>query len=195
MQVLVHRAVTSRTALGQSLDGHVLGSVEGRLSVAAPDLAPGDAGHRVLSIGVQGPASATAPPDPGRILPGRSGVYPTEVELLRAGAVVDRFVTPLVVIAAGLTPLTMAWVWRLDATPAHQPDGTVRKNAAAALGPGGRLVTTARAAAGAGDVHLTLAPTPETLAAWDETARHGLDPGLIGRLVTPATHRKARGSA
>jgi hypothetical protein len=170
VQVQVHRAVTSRTALGQTLEGRGLGGLEGRLEVPAPDLVAGESGVRDLRIGVQGPASATATPDPGRILPGRSGVYPTEVALFRKGAVVDRFVTPLVVIAAGLSPLTMAWVWRFDATPAHQPDGTIRKLAERALSPSGRLVRTARAAATAGDVHLTLAPTPETLGAWDEAA-------------------------
>jgi hypothetical protein len=170
VQVQVHRAVTSRTALAQTFDGRGLGGLEGRLEVPAPDLLAGESGARDLRIGVQGPASATAPNDPARIVPGRSGVYPTEVALFRAGSVVDRFVTPLVVIAAGLSPLTLAWVWRFDATPAHQPDGTVRKPAERAMGPSGRLVRTARAAAAAGDVHLTLAPTPETLGAWSETA-------------------------
>ena len=168
--VLVHRAVTSRTALTQSLDGRSLGAVEGRLSFPAADLATDAAGQRVLLVGVQGPGSAAAPPDPARIVPGRSGIYPTEVQLLRAGTVVDRFMTPLVVLAAGLSPLTVSWVWRFDATPAHQPDGTIRKAAARAFGPGGRLVRTAQAAAAAGDVHLTLAPTPETLTAWQESA-------------------------
>jgi hypothetical protein len=170
VQVHVHRAITSRTALTQSLEGRSLGAVEGRLSFAAPDLATDPAGQRVLLVGVQGPGSDAAPPDPARILPGRSGIYPTEVQLLRGGTVVDRFVTPLVVLATGLSPLTMAWVWRFDATPAHQPDGAVRKAAARAFAPSGRLVRTAQAAAAAGDIHLTLAPTPETLTAWQEGA-------------------------
>ncbi|HEV7534404.1 MAG TPA: DUF6049 family protein, partial [Acidimicrobiia bacterium] len=170
VQVQVHRAVNSRTALAQTFDGRSLGGLEGRLEIPAPDLVAGESGARDLRIGVQGPASAGTDPDPARIVPGRSGVYPTEVTLFRAGTVVDHFVTPLVVIAAGLSPLTLAWVWRFDATPAHQPDGTVRKGAEQAAGPSGRLIRTARAAAAAGDVHLTLAPTPETLAAWDETA-------------------------
>jgi len=171
LQVVVHRAVTSRTELGQTLAGRALGSVEGRLSAPVPGLSATDSGQRLLTLGVQGPASATAAPDPARIVPGRSGIYPTEVLLLRDGSVIDRFVTPLVVIAAGLSPLTMAWVWRFDATPAHQPDATIRRAAAKALEPGGRLVRTAQAAAGAADVPLTLAPTPETLTAWQDTAR------------------------
>lgn len=168
IQVVVHRAVTSRTEFTQNLAGRGLGTVEGRLSVRATDLVATDAGQRVMNVGVQGPA-ATALPDASRIVPGRSGIYPTEVQLLRDGTVVDRFVTPLVVVATGLSPLTMAWVWRFDATPAHQPDGTVRKTAAAAMGPSGRLVRTAQAAAGT-DVALTLAPTPETLTAWSRIA-------------------------
>ena len=171
VQIQVHRAVISRSALSQSLEGRSLGSVEGRLEAPVSGLGADGSGVRDLRLGVQGPTSAAGAPDPARIVPGRSGIYPTEVVVFRNGAPVDRFVTPLVVIAAGLTPLTVAWVWRFDATPAHQPDGSVRKAAAAAVGPGGRLVTTAREAAGAADVHLTLAPTPETLTAWDDAAR------------------------
>jgi len=171
MQVVVHRAVTSRTEFTQSLGGRGLGAVEGRLSAGIPDLPQNEAGQRVVSIGVQGPVSATGQPDPSRIVPGGSGVYPTEVTVLRSGAVVDSFVTPLVVIDSGLSPLTMAWVWRFDATPAHQPDGTIRRAAGQAMGPSGRLVRLARAAAAAGSLPLTLAPTPETLAAWQESAR------------------------
>jgi len=77
VQVVVHRAVTSRGELSQSLDGRALGAVEGRQSLAATDLPTNDAGQRVFTVGVQGPASATALPDPSRIVPGRSGVYPT----------------------------------------------------------------------------------------------------------------------
>lgn len=171
VQVLVHRAVTSRTEFTQTQGGRGLGAVEGRLAAAVADLPPNGAGQRVITVAVQGPASATALPDPSRIVPGRSGIYPTEVTLLRSGKVVDSFVTPLVVIDKGLSPLTVAWVWRFDATPAHQPDGAIRKAAGQAMGPSGRLVRLAQAAAAANAFPLTLAPTPETLAAWQEAAR------------------------
>jgi len=171
VQVSVHRAVTSRTEFAQAQNGRGLGGVEGRISVPATGLAQNAAGQRVLTVGVQGPASATAPPEATRIVPGRSGIYPTEVTILRSSGVVDSFVTPLVVIDKGLSPLTLAWVWRFDATPAHQPDGTIRRAASQAMGPSGRLLRLARAAAAAGGVPLTLAPTPETLAAWQEAAR------------------------
>ena len=171
VQVLVHRAVTSRTEFTQTQGGRGLGVVEGRLSAPASDLPQNGAGQRVITIGVQGPTSAAGLPDPTRIVPGRSGIYPTEVTLLRSDGVVDSFVTPLVVIDKGLSPLTLSWVWRFDATPAHQPDGTIRKAAGQAMGPSGRLVRLAQAAATASDFPLTLAPTPETLAAWQEAAR------------------------
>jgi len=75
VSVVVHRAVTSRTALTQSLTGRALGAVEARLTVPATDLTANAAGNRVLLLGVQGTGSATAPPDPGRIVPGRSGDF------------------------------------------------------------------------------------------------------------------------
>jgi hypothetical protein len=171
VQVLVHRAVTSRTEFAQTQSGRGLGGVEGKLSAAISGLAQNTAGQRVVTVGVQGPVSAAAAPDPTRIVPGRSGVYPTEVMVLRAGSVVDSFVTPFVVIDKGLSPLTLAWVWRIDATPAHLPDGTIRRAAGQAMGPAGRLQRMAQAAAAAPGVPLTLAPTPETLAAWQEVAR------------------------
>jgi hypothetical protein len=171
VSILVHRAVTSRTEFAQTQNGRGLGGVEGRLSAHVSDLAQNPAGQRVVTVGVQGPASATAAPDPARIVPGRSGIYPTEVVILRAGTVIDSFVTPLVVIDKGLSPLTLAWVWRIDATPAHLPDGAIRRAASQAMGPSGRLSRLAQAAAAAPGVPITLAPTPETLAAWQEAAR------------------------
>jgi len=170
VQVAVHRAVTSRTEFTQTQGGRGLGAVEGRLTAGVADLPQNATGQRVVTVGVQGPASATGAPDPTRIVPGRSGVYPTEVMLVRSDSVIDVFVTPLVVIDAGLSPLTLAWVWRFDATPAHQPDGSIRRAAEQAMGPSGRLVRLGRAAAAASAVPLTLAPTPETLAAWQEMA-------------------------
>jgi hypothetical protein len=176
VRVSAHRAVTSRSAFNRNLEGSALGGVEGRLSSPFDSL-PADAqGNRLLTIGVQGPASAA---DPFRIVPGRTGVYPLAVELLRDGQAVNRFVTPLVVIAPGLVPLTLAWVVRFDATPARRPSGAVRGEAARAFAPGGRLARLAETAANAADVGLTLAPTPETLEAWAEGAdgRHPGGPG------------------
>jgi hypothetical protein len=170
VRITAHRAVTSRSALNRNLEGSALGAVEGRLSFPFDSLPHDPQGHRLLTVGVQGPESGT---DPFRIVPGRTGVYPLELELLRGDETLDRFVTPLVVVAPGLVPLTLAWVWRFDATPARRPSGAVRGAAARAFAPGGRLARLADAAANAADVGLTLAPTPESLEAWAEGAQDG----------------------
>jgi hypothetical protein len=163
LRVTAHRALTSRSAFNRTLTGDGLGAPEGKLAASVVTLEPDAGGNRHLAIGIQGPASA---PDPFRIVPGKTGVYPIEVELWRQGQYLDRFITPLVVVAPGLVPLTLAWVWRFDATPARLPGDGLRSAAAKAVGPAGRLVRMAEAMAGAPDLNLTLAPTPETIEAW-----------------------------
>lgn len=164
VDVTVHRPVTSRSAFTPAMAGERLGVAEGRLTVPATSLPPDADGDLLLAVGVQGPGS---PPDPNRIVPGRTGVYPVTIELRRPGApALDRFVTPLVVVAPGLVPLTLAWVWRFDASPVRLPDGSARPTAQAALEPDGRLRRMANALAEATDVPLTVAATPETLEAW-----------------------------
>jgi hypothetical protein len=166
VDVTVHRPVTSRSAFTPAMDGETLGVAEGRLTVPAASLPPDPDGDLLLAVGIQGQAS---PPDPNRIVPGRTGVYPLTIELRRPGGpALDRFVTPLVVVAPGLVPLTLAWVWRFDATPVRLPSGSARTQARAALEPDGRLRRMAGALADASDVPLTLAATPETLEAWVE---------------------------
>jgi hypothetical protein len=166
VDVTVHRPVTSRSAFTPAMDGEKLGVAEGRLTIPASSLPPDPDGDLLLAVGVQGQVS---PPDPNRIVPGRTGVYPMTIELRRPGApALDRFVTPLVVIAPGLVPLTLAWVWRFDATPVRLPGGSTRTAARAALEPDGRLRRMADALAAASDVPLTVAATPETLEAWSE---------------------------
>lgn len=166
VDVTVHRPVISRSAFTPAMEGERLGVAEGRLTVPATTLVPDSDGDLLLAVGVQGPAS---PPDPNRILPGRTGVYPVTIELRRPGGpALDRFVTPLVVVAPGLVPLTLAWVWRFDATPVRLPDGSARISARTALEPDGRLRRMADALAGAADVPLTVAATPETMEAWSE---------------------------
>lgn len=174
VQVTAHRAVTSRSAFAQTMEGKRLGAVEGRLNTPVDSLPLDGDGDRLLVIGIQGPAS---PLDAARIVPGKTGVYPLEIELRRREGVVTRFVTPLVVLAPGLVPLTLAWVWRLDATPSRLPDGRMRPAVIRALNPGGRLARMAEALAAATDVRLTLAPTPETLEAWADLAREGQQAG------------------
>ncbi|MGH9037689.1 MAG: DUF6049 family protein, partial [Acidimicrobiia bacterium] len=166
VDVTVHRPVTSRSAFTPAMDGEKLGVAEGRFTIPATSLPPDSDGDLRLAVGIQGPAS---PPDPNRIVPGRTGVYPVTIELRRPGEpALDRFVTPLVVVAPGLVPLTLAWVWRFDATPVRLPGGSARTAARTALEPDGRLRRMARALADASDVPLTVAATPETLEAWVE---------------------------
>ncbi|MGH9042856.1 MAG: DUF6049 family protein [Acidimicrobiia bacterium] len=166
IDVTVHRPVTSRSAFTPAMAGERLGVAEGRLTVPAASLPPDVDGDLLLAVGVQGPGSV---PDATRIVPGRTGVYPLTIELRRPGGpALDRFVTPLVVVAPGLVPLTLAWVWRFDATPVRLPGSTIRGAARSALEPGGRLRRMADALAGAPDVPLTVSATPETLEAWSE---------------------------
>jgi hypothetical protein len=166
VDVTVHRPVTSRSAFTPAMEGERLGVAEGRLTIPAASLPPDPDGDLLVAVGVQGEAS---PPDPNRIVPGRTGVYPVTIELRRPGEpALDRFVTPLVVVAPGLVPLTLAWVWRFDATPVRLPSGSARTPARSALEPDGRLRRMADALAEASDVPLTLAAVPETLEAWSE---------------------------
>ena len=162
VRVVVHRAVTSRGAFHEAIGGERLGTVAGRISIPAGELL-GEGGRRTLTLGIEG-----AEPDPQRLVPGRSGVYPVEVELLSSDGPVDGFITPLVVLAPGVVPLTVSWVWPLDATPAHLPSGRIRSSASRAMAPGGRLARMVAAAARHPDIPLTLAPSPETLEAWAE---------------------------
>lgn len=180
VDVTAHRAVTSRSFLARAFEGERLGVAEASLSLPATSLPLDVNGDHILAVGIEGPA---APDDPNRIIAGRTGVYPLTIELRRPGGpALDRFVSPLVVVAPGLVPLALAWVWRLDATPAHTPEGDIRSSARSALEPDGRLPRMVSALAGASDVPLTLAPTPETLEAWaEETERDQDNPGTLPR--------------
>jgi hypothetical protein len=167
IRVTVHRAVTSRSSFQQAITGKALGGVEGRSTVAVDSLPDDGNGRRVLTVSVQ--ASGTPLADETRLLPGRSGVYPLRIELRRRGeGTVDSFVTPLAVLAPGVIPLSVAWLWPLDVTPAHRPDGGVRGAAAKAFAPNGRLGRMVEAAATMPYGPLTLVPTPETLEAWPD---------------------------
>jgi hypothetical protein len=167
IRVTAHRPVTSRSAFERAIEGKGLGAVEGRSTVPLASLEEDGNGGRYLPLPVAA-VDAPAAEDPGPILPGRSGVYPLLVELRRRGVgTLDSFVTPLTVIAPGVVPLTVAWVWRLDATPARTPDGQLGQAAARAMAPGGRLARMVEAAAGSPETPLTLAPTPETVDAWN----------------------------
>jgi hypothetical protein len=183
--VTAYRAVTSRTQLTRAMGAKSLGVAEGRHSVPLDSLLVDGTGNRLLTLGVRGPASV---PAPHRIVPGESGVYPLLVELHRSGGPpVGRFVTPLAVVKSGLVPVTLAWVWRLDATPGRAADGRLRAGAARAFAPDGRLTRLVEAMAQAGDIPLTLAPTPETIETWLAAKDSGAADGALARLREEVT--------
>ena len=105
-----------------------------------------------------------------------SGVYPLEVDLRSASdESLAHFVTHVVVapvtadgaLTVGV-PLQVAWVWPLRADPSSIGGKIpVNPTTLADLEPTGRLGRQATQVAADTDVPLTLAPSPETLEAWN----------------------------
>jgi len=173
----VHRAVATRSQLADTVAGRRLGGVEG-LVVQPVDGLPIDGdGNRVLTIGIQDP---NAPRDPARVALPRdiSAIYPVEIELRTAknDATIDQFVTHLALLGSGGSPLSVAMVWRLDATPAHRADGSVGAPTRHNLDATGRVGRMVDALANAPDVPATVQAVPETLEAWLDTAPRPGDP-------------------
>jgi len=159
----VHDALRSRTAFDQSVNGGSLPPTRELTKVPFDTLRTDPAtGDRVLLY-------------PTAELTG-GGVYPLEVDLRGPGdESVAHFVTHVVVadvnadgkVAVG-GPLHVAWIWPLRAEPAYIA-GKYPINPAtlADLQPTGRLGRQAQQLAANTDVPLTLAPSPETLDAWN----------------------------
>jgi hypothetical protein len=107
-----------------------------------------------------------------------NGVYPLEVQL-RDGEddTVAGFVTHVVVADSSAvgTPLAVAWIWPLAASPALALDGTPNPAVIAELGPSGRLGRQATLIGANTDVPLTLAPNPETLESWSTLAHDSFE--------------------
>ena len=161
--VSVFQPVTSRTNFQQTLTGKGLGAIitSGFTSARLDELERGPAGAFFVRLFVQDPA---LPRDRARLPLQRSGVYPVEVALRRAGGtpVVSRFTTHLVYIAAPAEQkLRVAWVLPVSAPAALQPSGEVELDDGAA----DRLSSLGRALASQPDVAVTLDPNPETLLA------------------------------
>jgi hypothetical protein len=164
----VHDALQSRTGFDASIDGDNLPPTRDRRTVPFDQLvADPSTGQRLLAL----PSDAL----------GANGVFPLEVDLRSAADVsLAHFVTHAVVAPVGadnaLTvgqPLNVAWVWPLQAEPAYlkvSGDFPVNPTTLADLGPEGRLGRQAAQLAGNTDVPLTLAPSPETLDAWNALA-------------------------
>jgi hypothetical protein len=163
--VTVHDALTSRSAFDQSVDGNNLPPTRDRQTFAFDDLPTDPAtGQRALVY----PTTSL----------GSSGVYPMEVDLRSANdESLAHFVTHAIVepvnadgtLAAG-QPLNVAWVWPLQTAPAYADGPPFRASTFDDLLSTGRLGRQATQLAANADVPLTLAPSPETLDAWNTFA-------------------------
>ncbi len=179
-RAIVHASMTSRTGFERTLNGDRLGSTVATSGAPAATLPFAPNGGRLLTLRLQDP---NQPRDPNRMrlpLPrsSRTGVFPVEIELRdpESGERVSSFVTSLVAVAPAVDgprvgePLNVAWIWKIAADPATEPDGALRPGFASSIGPNGRLTRLATAAR-ATSVPLTLAPGPETLESWAQRAK------------------------
>ena len=148
LEVVVHRAVGSRSQFARTLDGELLRGTVHRDRVALQSLRFDTGG--ALSVQVALPSL-------------RTGVYPVTVGLVdtESDDAVASLVTHLVKVPAAdvEVPLSVAWVQRYGANPALQPDGTL------SLEDDALDQLRAVAAQLRGNVPLTVTPTPETIAA------------------------------
>lgn len=173
VRVVLHDDVNTRSGFEQTVAGDALGSVVDRAEVALDGL-PMRNGVVTARFGMPD----TDLPSAQTLRPTRTGVYPIEVELRRDGTVLDSFVSWLVYVKGDasdtpiLEPLSVAWVWSIEAAPAHESDGTTpNPEVLAQMMPGGRLAEIASLLQQASDVPLTLDLSPETLQSWLEFAR------------------------
>jgi hypothetical protein len=153
-RAIVHASMTSRTGFERTLDGDRLGSTVATFGAPAATLPFAPTGGRTLTLKLQDP---NQPRDPSRLrlpLPhsSRTGVFPVEIELRdpESGERVSSFVTSLVAVAPVVDgprvgePLNVAWIWRIAADPATEPDGALRPGFAASIGPDGARARDAR---------------------------------------------------
>ena len=188
VHAFVYSAVLSRIAFERTLTGDLHGSPVASRS-AAIDAMPVIGNDRLLTIGLQDPASSF---DATRIrlsLPGSgtAGVFPVQIELREpnSGQVLDSFVTDIVATRrrtadeAPGEPLQVGWLWNIAAPPSVPGSLPTSSPSAltAAVAPRGRLGRLATALGQIGDVPVTLVPDPETIDAL--------------RLATPAEPRAA----
>lgn len=176
LRVTVHQSVITRSGFDRTLAGQSLGRVLTRtLAVTVEELPTDEAGHRVLTLGLQDPAGAG---DSRGVAIPRTGIYPVEFELRDRDVsnTLDHFVTYLVAIAPTASgpaipePLSVSWIWRMVAQPAYQANGQPDRNIVRQLQRKGRLGRMAAALARTDSVPITLAPGPETLEAWKALA-------------------------
>ena len=156
----VHDPLQSRTGFDESVTGGSLPPTRDLQRFAFDSLSADATGAKVLTLKTAGISDG--------------GVYPLEVDL-RNGSdeSIAHFVTHVVVAPVGAdgaltvcVPLQVAWVWPLRADPAYVA-GYANPTTLADLQLDGRLGRQARQLALNPDVPLTLAPSPETLEAWN----------------------------
>jgi hypothetical protein len=169
----VGQAITSRTEYDELALGAPLGSVLSQLSVPLGFLPPDALGVRSLGLGLQSPAETR---DPNRLNVRRPGVYPVDIELRDVDDIpVAAFRTMLVVAEADQPTvnerLRVAWVLPVTAAPSFLPDGDPDEQVASEFRPSGRLGRIALALQANPAVPVTLAPTAETVEAWERAAR------------------------
>ncbi|MGZ4674910.1 MAG: DUF6049 family protein [Acidimicrobiia bacterium] len=187
----IHSAVSSRIALEQTINGERLG---GTITTRSTPLAqlPVVGPDRVLTLPLQDPAAAR---DPQRIQlrpTGAGSVFPVVVQLRDpdSGTVASRFVTDLILVpktppaTTADTRLRVAWLWRVAAAPATNPNGTPAPALAAEQQPGGRLAHLATALSAATELPITIVPNPETVSAL--AAGTDDSDSLLARLRTAA---------
>lgn len=184
VQLTSHRAIESRVDFEQTIGGDRLRATLATVEQAAIALPVGPDG-RVLQVPLTS-GDGVAP----SLSINREGVYPLEVALVdSAGNAVDEFVTHVVAVpptepgaSAIGSPLRVAWIWPVTATPAYQPNGAVDSEVVEELGPAGRVgeITGALADADAAAIPLTLVPGPETVQSWAsiETTEADIGSGL-----------------
>jgi hypothetical protein len=160
LALTVHDRVQSRSAFDESVAGGSLGSTRTITRVAFDELPTNASGHRVALIAAPTVESG--------------GVYPVEVDVRGPDdEPITGFTTHLVVaqvtsdgtLAVG-QPLSVAWVWPLRAAPAYLPDGSPDPAVVDELASTGRLGRQAATLATTPGVPVTIAPSPETLEAW-----------------------------
>ncbi len=174
--VTVFDRLTSRSAFGQTLQGHDVGVLRGFPPAPVSTLPSGPAGDVIVTVPVVSSPQASASPagpalDLGSCPSGCGGVYPVQVELQdrTVNRPLDRFTTHLVFAEAqpSGSKLGFAWILPAHAPPALAPDG--RRS----LPPdqSRQLSELAGSLAHHETVPVTLGPTPETMQALSDSPR------------------------
>jgi hypothetical protein len=164
LALTLHDRLQSRTAFDESVTGGNLGSTRDLVRVPFDTLATDATGAKVVVL--KTPALSGG------------GVYPLEVDVRGPDdQPLTGFVTHEVVADTtadgSLTvgrPLSVAWVWPLQAEPAYLASGVPDPTVLAELGADGRLGRQAAALAAAPGLPVTVAPSPETVDAWQTLA-------------------------